>query len=86
MATIVGAGQIAGQLLDRRQELVADGEHLRLGVSDDDGDLGRAQAEVDRARHRVELGRAEEQLDLLGAVLVEEGHPGPLSPLPPSQR
>ncbi len=68
-----GVGQLAGDLLDDGRELLADGEHLGLGIGDDHRDLGRRQAEVHRGRHRVELGRAVEQLDLLRAVLVEVG-------------
>ncbi len=65
------AGQVADDLLDDGHELLAHREHLGLGVGDDHRDLRRGQAEVHRRRHRVELGRAVEELELLGAVLVE---------------
>ncbi len=61
--------------IEDRHEVGADDEHLGLGVVDDVLDLGWGEPPVDVDAHRVEQRRAEEHLEVLDAVLVEERHP-----------
>ena len=64
--------ELVADLLDRRQELGADGEHVGDEALQDLGDLGRRQAPVQRAEEAAGLGRADEEL---------EGHVGVLAPV-----
>ena len=59
--------------VEDRNEVGADDEHLGRRVVDDEGDLGRRQPPVDVDAHGVAEGRAVEHLEVLDAVLVEEG-------------
>ena len=44
-------------------------------IGDDEGDLGRRQAEVDRCQHHAGLGGAESQVEEAVAVLGQQRHP-----------
>jgi hypothetical protein len=60
-------------LCEMTEELLADEEHLGVGVVDDELHLGWGEPPVHRDRDRVELGTAEEVHEVLGRVLVEVG-------------
>ena len=62
-------------LLDAREELRADDQHQRGGVVDDLRDLRRGEAPVHGREHGSELRRAEQELEELGHVLVEDRDP-----------
>ena len=64
--------QVGGDRVDDRHEVGPDDEHLGLGVVDDVLDLGRSEPPVDVDADRVEERRAEEDLEVFDAVLVEE--------------
>ena len=57
------------------EEVAPDDEDLRVGVVHDVRDLGRGEPPVDRADHGADLGGAEDELEQLERVLVEEGDP-----------
>ena len=65
--------QRVGDGVQHRHEVGSDDEHLGLGVVDDELDLRRREAPVDVDADGVGERRAEEHLEVLDAVLVEEG-------------
>ena len=64
--------QGVGDGVEHRHEVGTDDEDLRLGVVDDELDLGRGEAPVDVDAHGVGEGGAEEHLEVLDPVLVQE--------------
>ncbi len=70
---LLDAGQLLADAGDRVEKVRSGDQHLRAGVVDDVGDLCRRQAPVDGDDDRVELGRAEGDLEVLQAVLGQEG-------------
>ena len=65
--------QGVGDGVDHRYEVGPDDDHLGLGVVDDELDLRRSQPPVDVDADGVEQRGAVEHLEVLDAVLVEEG-------------
>jgi len=57
--------------VEHREQLLADDEHGRLRVVDDERGLGRREPPVDRAKDSSELRRAEHGVHELGRVAVE---------------
>ena len=65
-------GSIVLDLLDAVGEIGADEQDRRRGIGHDVCDLPRCESPVHTDADGVQLGRPEEQLEVLRAVLVEE--------------
>ena len=64
--------EVAGDGVEHGHEVGTDDEHLGLAVVDDVRDLGRGEPPVDVDAHGVAERGAEDHLEVLDAVLVEE--------------
>ncbi len=69
------ARQLLLDLLDAVGQIGADEQDRRRGIGHHVGDLPRRESPVHTDADGVQLGGAEEQLEVLRAVLVEERHP-----------
>ena len=67
--------QVAADLLGDGHELVLDEQRRRLGIPDDEADLGRREAEVDRHRDQAGLGGGRVDLQPLDAIVGEHRDP-----------
>ena len=71
-------GQVAGalgQCLGSGRHVGAPEEHPRLAVRENERHLVGREAPVDRHEHGAQLGRGEQQIDLLQAVRSDDRHP-----------
>jgi hypothetical protein len=66
------AGEVGLEPVEQADELLPHHEHLGRRVVDDERGLRRCEPPVHGDQHRVELRRAEQHLEVLEAVLVED--------------
>ena len=72
---LVDLRELVDDRVEDRHEVRADDQHLGVGVVDDELHLRRGQAPVDVDADGVQHRRAERHVEVLDAVLVEEGDP-----------